>query len=195
MKKLLGISLFLLFASVAFAGEIGIGTKAPGFSLVNAVDGKNYSFTPGSGKPAVVFFTCNQCPWAKAFESRLIAIAKQYQTKGVNFYAIDSNDESRYEEETLANMKDRAVSKGYPYPYLKDGNSAVARSFGARVTPHVFVIDGTGAVRYRGYVDDAAKPEERKTTGLTDALDALLAGHEVASATTRAFGCSIKFKG
>ena len=195
MKKFLGISLFLLFASVAFADEIGIGAKAPGFSLVNAVDGKTYSFTPGSGKPAVVFFTCNQCPWAKAFEPRLIAIAKQYQAKGVTFYAIDSNDESRYEEETVANMKDRAEAKGYPYPYLKDGNSAVARSFGARVTPHVFVIDGKGAVRYRGYVDDAAKPEERRTTGLTDALDAVLAGREVANATTRAFGCSIKFKG
>ncbi|MGZ4807912.1 MAG: thioredoxin family protein [Thermoanaerobaculia bacterium] len=195
MKKLVVISLFLMFAVAAFADEIGIGAKAPAFSLVNAVDGKSYSFAPGNGKAAVVLFTCNQCPWAKAFEPRLIAIAKQYQAKGVTFYAIDSNDESRYSEETLANMKDRAVSNGYPYPYLKDGDSAVARSYGARVTPHVFVIDGKGAVRYRGYVDDAAKPEERKTTGLTDALDAVLAGREVANASTRAFGCSIKFKG
>ena len=195
MKKFVVVSLFLMFALGAFADEIGIGAKAPAFSLVNAVDGKSYSFTPGSGKPAVVIFTCDQCPWAKAFEPRLIAIARQYQARGVTFYAIDSNDDSRYSEETLANMKDRAESKGYPYPYLKDGDSAVARSFGARVTPHIFVIDGRGAVRYRGYVDDAAKAEERKTTGLTDALDAILAGREVANATTRAFGCSIKFKG
>jgi thiol-disulfide isomerase/thioredoxin len=183
-----------MLATIVAADEIGIGAKAPAFSLVNAVDGKSYSFKPGSGKPSVVFFTCNQCPWAKAFEPRLIAIAKQYQAKGVNFYAIDPNDDSRHPEETLANMKERAASKGFPYPYLKDGDSAVARAFGARVTPHVFVIDATGAVRYRGYVDDAAKAEERKTTGLTDALDAVLAGREVANATTRAFGCSIKFK-
>lgn len=194
MKKLLVVTLFLTLATVACAQEIGIGAKAPAFSLLNAVDGKTYSFKPGDGKPAVVFFTCNQCPWAKAFEPRLIAIARAYEAKGVAFYAINPNDDSRHAEETLANMKDRAVSQGYPYPYLKDGDSAIARAFGARVTPHVFVIDGSGAVRYRGYVDDAAKPEERKTTGLTDALDAVLAGRQVANATTRAFGCSIKFK-
>jgi thiol-disulfide isomerase/thioredoxin len=194
VKKLLVVTLFLTLATVACAQEIGIGAKAPAFSLLNAVDGKTYSFKPGDGKPAVVFFTCNQCPWAKAFEPRLIAIARAYEAKGVAFYAINPNDDSRHAEETLANMKDRAVSQGYPYPYLKDGDSAIARAFGARVTPHVFVIDGSGAVRYRGYVDDAAKPEERKTTGLTDALDAVLAGRQVANATTRAFGCSIKFK-
>lgn len=195
MKKLFVVTLFLLIATAAFGDEIAIGAKAPAFSLVNAVDGKTYAFQPGSGKPAVVFFTCNQCPWAKAFEPRLIAIAKEYAAKGVTFYAINPNDDSRHAEETLANMKERAVSQGYPYPYLKDGDSAIARAFGARVTPHVFVIDGSGAVRYRGYVDDAAKVDERKTTGLTDALDAVLAGRAVANASTRAFGCSIKFKG
>ena len=194
-KKLLIIAAVLCFASVAFADEIAIGAKAPSFSLVNTVDGKTYAFSPASGKPSVVFFTCNQCPYAKAFEPRLISIAKVYQAKGVNFYAIDSNDEARYEEESAGNMKARAVEKGYPYPYLKDGDSAVARAYGAKVTPHVFVIDGSGVVRYHGYVDDSAKPEDRKETGLTDALDAVLAGKAVANASTRAFGCTIKFKG
>jgi len=195
MKKLFIGSLFLLLAAAAFGDEIAVGAKAPGFSLVNAVDGKTWAYQPGGGKPAVVFFTCNQCPWAKAFEPRLIAIAREYAAKGVTFYAINPNDESRHPEETMANMKDRAVSQGYPYPYLKDGDSAIARAYGARVTPHVYVIDGGGVVRYRGYVDDAAKAEERKVTGLTDALDAVLAGKPVANASTRAFGCSIKFKG
>jgi thiol-disulfide isomerase/thioredoxin len=195
MKKLFVFPLFVLLAGAAFGDEIALGSKAPGFSLLNAVDGKTYTFRPGSGKAAVVLFTCNQCPWAKAFEPRLIAIAREYAAKGVAFYAINPNDESRHAEETLANMKERAVSQGYPYPYLKDGDSAIARAYGARVTPHVFVIDGNGAVVYRGYVDDAAKPEERKVTGLTDALDAMLAGKEVANASTRAFGCTIKWKG
>ena len=194
MKKLSIIALFLFVATAAIADEIAIGAKAPAFSLVNAVDGKTYAFKPADGKPAVVFFTCNQCPWAKAFEPRLIEIAKRYQAKGVTFYAIDSNDEARYAEESMENMKDRAVSKGYPYPYLKDNDSAVARAYGARVTPHVFVIDGSGTVRYRGYVDDSAKPEERKRTGLTDALDSVLAGKEVSTTSTPAFGCTIKWK-
>jgi alkyl hydroperoxide reductase subunit AhpC len=91
-------------------------------------------------------------------------------------------------------MKARAVSKSYPYPYLKDGNSAIARAYGARVTPHVYLIDPSGVVRYRGYVDDSARPEERTKTGLTDALEALLAKRPVADSATRAFGCTIKFK-
>jgi len=194
MKKLFVISLLLL-ATAAVADELAVGAKAPAFSLVNAVDGKTYAFKPADGKISVVFFTCNQCPYAKAFEPRLIEIAKQYQAKGVAFYAIDPNDENRFAEETLANMKDRAVSKGYPYPYLKDADSSIARAYGARVTPHVYVIDRGGVLRYRGYVDDSARPEERTKTGLTDALDALLTNHQVATTATRAFGCTIKWKG
>jgi thiol-disulfide isomerase/thioredoxin len=193
MKKLLVLAL-PLFAVACMASELAVGAKAPGFSLVNAVDGKTYTFKPGDGKLSVVFFTCNQCPYAKAFEPRLIQIANAYRTKGVSFYAIDPNDDNRYAEETLVNMKDRAVSKGYPYPYLKDGDSSIARAYGARVTPHVYVIDPAGVVRYVGYVDDSARPEERSKTGLSDALDALLANRSVTLTSTHAFGCSIKFK-
>jgi len=193
MKKALAMAL-MFAAAAAVADELAVGAKAPAFSLANAVDGKTYAFRPGDGKISVVFFTCNQCPYAKAFEPRLIEIARQYQSKGVAFYAIDPNDEARFSEETLANMKDRAVSKGYPYPYLKDNDSSVARAYGARVTPHVYVIDPTGTLRYRGYVDNSARPEERKTTGLTDALDALLANKPVTNTATHAFGCTIKWK-
>jgi thiol-disulfide isomerase/thioredoxin len=193
MKKALVLGIVLL-ATAAIAEELAVGTKAPAFSLVNAVDGKTYAFKPGDGKISVVFFTCNQCPYAKAFEPRLIEIARRYQPKGVNFYAIDPNDEAKYSEETLANMKARATDKGYPYPYLKDGDSSIARAYGARVTPHVYVIDPSGVLRYRGYVDDSARPAERTKTGLTDALDAVLAKRNVTNTATKAFGCTIKWK-
>jgi thiol-disulfide isomerase/thioredoxin len=195
MKKLF-VSLLLLVSAAACmnADELSIGATAPKFSLVNAVDGKTVAFHPGDGKVSVVVFTCNQCPYAKAFEPRIIELAKQYQAKGVVFYAIDPNDESQYAVESLAEMKARATAQGYPFPYLKDGDSTIAHAYGARVTPHVYVIDGTGTLRYRGYVDDSAKPEERRTTGLANALDDLLAGKTVANQTTRAFGCTIKWK-
>ena len=196
MKMKLFVSFLLLVATVACvnADELSIGATAPKFALVNAVDGKTVAFKPGDGKVSVVVFTCNQCPYAKAFEPRIIELAKQYQSKGVVFYAIDPNDESQYSVESLAEMKARASEKGYPFPYLKDGDSSIAHAYGARVTPHVYVIGGDGTLRYRGYVDDSAKPEERKTTGLTNALDDLLAGKPVANQSTRAFGCTIKWK-
>jgi thiol-disulfide isomerase/thioredoxin len=196
MKKSLMLTFALLLtATIAAAGEqVAIGAKAPAFSLVNTVDGKTVAFKPGDGKLSVVVFTCNHCPYAKAFEPRLIELGRQYAAKGVAFYAINSNDDVAYEEETTVEMRTRAKARRYPFPYLKDGDSNVARAYGARVTPHVFVVDKSGTVRYRGYVDDTAKPEDRSNTGLTNALDQLLAGQAVTQTVTREFGCSIKFK-
>jgi len=194
MKLFVSILLLMSAAACMNADELSIGATAPKFSLVNAVDGKTVAFKPGDGKVSVVVFTCNQCPYAKAFEPRILELAKQYQAKGVVFYAIDPNDESQNSIESLAEMKARATERGYPFPYLKDGDSAIAHAYGARVTPHVYVIDGSGVLRYRGYVDDSAKPEERRTTGLANALDDLLAGKAVANQSTRAFGCTIKWK-
>lgn len=193
MKKVFAVALMLVAGSLA-AAELEIGAKAPAFSLVNAVDGKTVEMKPDDGFMKVVVFTCNQCPYAQAFEPRLIEIANKWRGKGIRFYALDPNDDTRYPEESLAGMKKRAEEKDYPFPYLKDGDSAIAKAYGARVTPHVFVVDGEGIVRYRGYVDDQADPAKRQTTGLTDALGALTNGREVANASTRAFGCSIKWK-
>ena len=184
----------LLLVATSASAEIEIGAKAPGFSLVSAADGKTVTFKPGDGKLSVVVFTCNQCPYAKAFEGRLNELGARYAAKGVKFYAVNPNDDTKYAEESLANMKARATSKKYPFPYLKDGNSATAKAYGARVTPHVFVVDGKGTVRYRGYIDDDAKPASREDTALTNALDALLAKKSVTASTTKAFGCSIKWK-
>lgn len=196
MKKLTVFTFMLLLAAtIACAGEpVEIGAKAPAFSLLNTVDGKTVAFKPGDGKISVVVFTCNQCPYAKAFEGRIIELANQYASKGVAFYAVNPNDEAKFAVETAENMKARAVEKKYPFPYLKDGDSNVARAYGARVTPHVFLVDKTGTVRYRGYIDDTAKPEERTNTGLSNALDQLIAGQAVAQTTTREFGCTIKWK-
>jgi thiol-disulfide isomerase/thioredoxin len=197
MKKPLAVifcTLLIATAATVSAEELSTGAAAPGFSLINAVDGTTVTMKPDDGKLKVVVFTCNQCPYAKAFEPRIVEIAGRFIGEGVDFYAVNPNDDTQYAEESLANMKARAAEKGYPFAYLKDADSAVARAYGARVTPHVFLVDGAGVIRYRGYVDDSAKPGERKTTGLTDALGALTNGREVANAETRAFGCTIKWK-
>ena len=194
MKRLILALVVLCVAAVVVAEELAVGAKAPGFALTNAVDGKTVSFVPGDGKLSVVVFTCNQCPYAKAFEDRIVALGRAYAKRGVTFYAIDSNDDSAYSIESAAEMKSRAQAKNYPFPYLKDGDSRIARAYGARVTPHIFVVDGKGVIRYRGYVDDSAKTEERQHAGLHDALESLLGNKDVAVAATKAFGCTIKFK-
>jgi thiol-disulfide isomerase/thioredoxin len=193
MKKL-ALMVLLFVAAPLVAAELEVGAKAPAFELVNAVDGKAVAFAPGDGRLSVIVFTCNQCPYAKAFEPRLISLGNEYAKRGVVFYAIDSNDDAAYPIETMREMKSRATAEHYPFPYLKDGDSKVAREYGARVTPHVFVVDGKGIVRYRGYVDDSTKRAEVQHTGLTNALNELIAGKEVKVSATKAFGCTIKFK-
>jgi peroxiredoxin len=190
MRKL-GFVALMLVATMALGDELAAGAKAPGFSLVNAADGKTIEMKPDDGKLKVVVFTCNQCPYAKAFEPRLIELANRFTHKGAHFYLVNPNDIAA---DSLANMKARATDQQYPFPYLKDGDSRTARDYGARVTPHVFVVDGEGTVRYRGYVDDSAKPEERQVEGLTSALNALLNGRTIARTETKAFGCTIKWK-
>ena len=194
MRKRLCITVLLsLFCLAGVADELAIGTDAPAFSLVDARSNQTVTFEPGSS-PSVIVFTCNSCPYAKAFESRIVELGRQYQDRGVAFYAVNPNDDAKYPAETSAEMQKRAEDRDYPFPYLKDGDSSVARKWGARVTPHVFLVDGSGAVVYRGYVDDSAKPEERNDQGLKNALDAVLAGRPVANDSTKAFGCTIKWK-
>ncbi|HKR67124.1 MAG TPA: redoxin domain-containing protein, partial [Thermoanaerobaculia bacterium] len=107
MKKLF-VMMLMFVAVAAFADELAVGAQAPRFSLVNAMDGKTVAMTPNDGNLKVVIFTCNQCPYAKAFEPRILEIAHRFSQKGVRFYAVDSNDDTQYSEETLANMKARA---------------------------------------------------------------------------------------
>jgi len=185
----------LLYATVARAGEqLALGANAPAFSLVSAADGTTVEMKPNDGFIKVVVFTSNGCPVSTDFEPRLIEIANRYGHRGIRFYAVNSSDPVRNHDESLQAMKARAEELEYPFPYLKDTNGSVAAAYGAHVTPHVFVVDGDGKVRYRGAIDDSAKPAERKVTGLTNALNGLTDGREVGTPDTVAFGCPIPSK-
>ncbi len=194
MKSILVVATLLLISSTAIGEELAVGAKAIPFELTNSADGQPVSFEPGNGKVSVIVFTCNECPYAKAFEERLASIGRSYGERGVSFYAVNPNDDTKYPGEKIDLMKQRAEQRKFPFPYLKDGDSSIARQYGARVTPHVFLVDGAGVVQYRGYVDNSAKSDERSHAGLTEALDAVLAKKPVAQAATKAFGCTIKWK-
>lgn len=183
---------------------LAIGAAAPDFSLPG-VDGKTYSLA--SFAPArilVVVFTCNHCPTAQAYEDRIIRLTADYKEKGVAVVAIMPNDPTsiRLDElgytdmgDTFEEMKRRAATKHFNFPYLYDGDKEVAaRAYGPIATPHVFIFDKDRKLRYSGRVDDVEKPTGKPhVSDARNALDALLAGRPVPVETTKVFGCSIKW--
>lgn len=188
------LTLSLVLAGEATGPQLELGSKAPDFSL-KGTDGQAHAFADLKGaKGSVVVFTCNHCPFAKAYEDRLISLAKEFSGKGINFVAINANDPQVAPDDSFDKMVVRAKEKSLPYPYLLDESQATAKAYGAQVTPHVFVFDSAGLLRYRGRVDDSVKPDEVKTHDLHDALDAIVGGKDVATPSTKAFGCSVKWK-
>jgi peroxiredoxin len=168
---------------------IGIGDVAPEFTLRGS-DGEEYSLET----PAVVVFTCNHCPYALAWHDRIAAAAVEY-CGDVGFYAINPNDAERYPRDSFEAMRERVERDGgWPMPYLHDESQEVARGYGAKTTPDLFVIDAGGALRYRGAPDPDHDDPTLNAIWLREALDAMLAGEEIARPETDPVGCSVKWK-
>ena len=167
---------------------IGIGERAPEFELTD-VDGDVQSLQT----PAVVIFTCNHCPYALAWHDRLMDVARDYPD--VHFYAINPNDAERYPRDSFEAMKERVRrDEGWPMPYLHDESQEVARAYGAKTTPDVFLVDPPGALRYRGAPDPDHQDPSLNASWLREALDSVLDGEEVARPETDPVGCSVKWK-
>lgn len=166
-----------------------------GFNLPG-VDGKDHSIEEyGDKKAVVVMFSCNHCPYVKAYEDRFVELQRDYKDKGVVLIAINPNDDKKYPEDSFENMKIRAREKGFNFPYLRDESQEVARAYGSERTPEVFVFDEKRALRYHGRIDDNVyEPSQVRQHYLRDALDAILRGKEVPVKDTEPVGCTIKWK-
>jgi peroxiredoxin len=175
--------------------QIALGTPAPGFDLPG-VDGQRYTLDSFASAPAlVVMFICNHCPYVKAINGRLVALASAYQARGVAFVAISSNDAARYPDDSFEKMAEVAQEEGYVFPYLYDESQAVAQAYGAVCTPDLFVYDAALTLAYRGRLDDNWKDEAAVTSRpLAAALDALLAGERPGEEQVPSMGCSIKWR-
>jgi thiol-disulfide isomerase/thioredoxin len=183
----------LLMSSHASAQTpIAPGTKGPAWSKLVGVDGKKHSLADlADAKVVVVVFTCNSCPFSVDYEDRLIAFAKEQAPKGVALVAINVNKE---DEDSLEKMKERAAAKSFPFAYLHDPSQEIGKAYGAKVTPHVFVLDADRNVAYVGAFDNARKADKAAKHYVQDAVGALLAGDRPATAKTSAAGCSIKYE-
>ena len=173
-----------------------IGDIATDFSLPN-VDGDMVSLGDFKDvKGFIVIFTCNTCPYSVAYEDRIIALDKKYKSKGYPVIAINPNDPAAIEGDELADMKVRAVEKGFTFPYLQDVGQQVYPQYGATKTPHVYVLqkeDEKNIVRYIGAIDDSSRNPKNVTKSFVEkSVNDLLAGKTLTITRTKAIGCSIK---
>lgn len=176
-------------------GVLKIGDPAPDFNLPG-VDGKDYGLDDFKDKKIViVMFSCNHCPYVKAYEDRFVELQRDYEGKGVVLIAINPNDDKKYREDSFENMKIRARQKSFNFPYLRDENQSVARAYGAERTPEVFVLDEKRTLRYHGRIDDNVyDPRQVRQHYVRDALDSLLEGEKVPLENTEPVGCTVKWK-
>ncbi|MEO5569987.1 MAG: thioredoxin family protein [Bacteroidia bacterium] len=175
-----------------------VGDKVTDFKLKN-VDGKMVSLADyKDAKGFIVIFTCNHCPFAKAYEQRIIDLDKKYASKGYPVIAINPNDKNVEPEDAYENMVSRAKEMNYPFPYLYDETQQSARAYGATRTPHVFILsrkDQDLNVAYIGAIDDNTDDVSAvKEKFVEKAVDELMTGKKVSTNFTKAIGCSIKWK-
>ena len=168
---------------------LSIGATAPAHELPDT-EGNRHALHE-DGATTVVVFTCNHCPYALAWHDRLASVADDYD---VRFLAVNPNDAERYPSDSYEAMQKRVADEGWSFPYLRDEDQEAARSFGAKTTPDVFVLDGEGRLRYRGAPDADHRDPSQEAAWLREALDALLAGEEIARPETDPVGCSVKWK-
>lgn len=177
----------------------GVGDYAADFNLPN-VNGKTVSLNDYSdAKGFIVVFTCNTCPYAKAYESRIIALDKKYAAKGFPVIAINPNDVTQQPGDSMDEMKKRSDDQSYSFPYLRDDSQEVAKAFGATKTPHVYVLNKEGSDKYKvefiGAIDDSPNDaSDVSQTYVEDAINSLLSGGKPKVTEKRAIGCTIKWK-
>jgi peroxiredoxin len=174
--------------------SLAVGAEAPPFDLPG-VDGHNHALSDYHEVPALaVVWSCNHCPYVQAWEGRMKELQRDYGDRGFRLVAINSNDSSKYPEDSFDEMRKRAESQGFNFDYLADADQAVARAYGPERTPEVFLFDRDRRLVYHGAIDDSRDETAVTRRYLRDAVEALLAGRDPSPAETPAVGCSIKWR-
>jgi glutathione peroxidase-family protein len=206
MKSLSGC-LITVFITVVLTKSVVTGQTIRNYNLGDAiadfrlksVDGRAVSLSDyRAQKGLIVVFTSNHCPFAKAYEDRLIELDRKFAPQGFPVLAIMPNDPAAYDEDGFERMQTRARDKNYPFSYVLDDSQATARAFGASRTPQVYILKQTGGqfiLEYTGSIDD--NPQDIASVQrhyASDAVSSLLAGRPVQSPITKPIGCAIKWK-
>lgn len=172
-----------------------LGSTARDF-LLSGVDGQKYSLDSFKGKRVlVVIFMCNHCPYVKAVIPRLNNLQNKISDQGAQLVGINSNDASRYPDDSFDNMKKIAKEKKISFPYLFDESQEIAKAYDAVCTPDIYLYGEERTLLYRGRIDDNWEhPEKVIKRDLEEAIQTTLAGKEVSEEQIPSRGCSIKWK-
>ncbi len=170
------------------------GRPAPAFEL-NSFAGKNIKLSDYAGKIVVLEWFNGDCPFVRYHydqASTMIDLAKKYKDKDVVWLAINSTNTT-----TPQANRQFAEKHKLPYPILDDRSGAVGRQYGARNTPHMFIISKDGTIAYRGAIDNAplgkVQGDGTKINYVDQALAELTAGKTVTTPTTTPYGCTVKY--
>jgi peroxiredoxin len=167
------------------AEDMRIGSEVPAFQLQNLRGGMQ-AIHPGGGKVTAVLFFSTRCPLSNAFNYRRNVLYHDFHDR-VRFLLVDPNT-----NESLAEVKSYTRQSGFDLPVYRDPDGKVAALLAVRATTDTFVLDRTGAMRYRGNVENAPNPERATQHGLRTALKAVLAGQPVKDPETRPMGCAVR---
>ena len=177
--------------------QIPLGYPAPDFKLPDTVSGNiiNYAQIKGE-KATVVIFICNHCPYVIHVIHEIVNIANEYQSKGIGFVAISSNDAVNYPQDAPDQMKIHAEKWDFPFPYLYDESQEIARAYQAACTPDYHVFDGNNLAAYRGQLDNSRPKNNAPVDGhdLRAVLEAILAKKDIPGNQKPSTGCNIKWK-
>ena len=175
--------------------RLRLGAAAPDFSLPDA-HGKTWSMAQiAAGKPLLLVFACNHCPYVIHLRTALGTLATEFLGRGVNFVAINSNDSQSHPDDSPEHMPAFAQSAGWNFPYLVDATQHVAHAWHAACTPDFFLIDATGKLAYAGQFDSSRPKSETPITGsdLRAALEAVISSRPAPTPQIPSLGCNIKW--
>ena len=191
MIRILAISIIAL--TTLMSEEISIDSKMPGSDyILKNINGKESELsTYKKENGLLVIFSCNTCPWVIRWQGRYNPISELCSKNNIGFVAVNSNASQHDGVDSFDSMKEHAKKYEYIFPYVLDSGSRLAKAFGAMVTPHVYLFDKNGDLRYRGAIDDG--PKRVKRNYLVDAINSVSKGKSVRTKTTKSLGCSIKY--
>lgn len=176
---------------------LNLGDPAPDFRLPDTISGKSMSLSTNQGqRGTLVMFISNHCPFVVHILEEIRNIDRDYQGKGINFFAISANDVESYPADAPDKMSELAQAQRWSFPYLYDESQETAKSYGAACTPDFFLLDSAGELAFRGRMDGSSPGNDVPVTGedLRAALNAVLDGQKVQGPQQPSLGCNIKWK-